>query len=235
MTLDGQIALVTGAGRGIGRAIALRLASEGAHVVLVARSRDELERLGREIGAAGGSSTVWPADITNDDDVRALVEGVAHTHGRLSILVNNAGIGRFGRLAELPIEDLDRMWALNVRAVFLLTQLALPLLRRAGGAVVQVASLAAKNAFVGGTGYAATKWALLGLSRSLMLEEREHKIRLITVCPGSVDTAFSSSPRDPAKAEKILRAEDVAQAVVAALLLPDHAMMSEIDLRPTNP
>ena len=235
MKLAGQPAVVTGAGRGIGRAIALRLAAHGAHLTLVARSAPELEEVAGVIRSAGGSATVHRADITNDREVKTLFEAVAERHGALAVLVNNAGIGRFAAVSDMSLEDLDAMWSLNVRAAFSCTKLAIPLLRKARGTIVQIASLAAKNAFVGGTGYAATKWALLGLSRSLMLEEREHKIRLITVCPGSVDTAFSSSPRDPAKAEKILRAEDVAQAVVAALLLPDHAMMSEIDLRPTNP
>ncbi len=235
MTLEGQIALVTGAGRGIGRSIALALAGEGAHVILVARTRAELDRLEKEIAERGGKSQAIPADLRKDRDVEALFDAVAKEHGRLSVLVNNAGIGRFGALAELPLEDLDAMWSLNLRAVFHCTQRALPLLRREGGTVVQVASLAAKNAFVGGSGYAATKWALLGLSRCLMLEERSNKIKVITVCPGSVSTAFSASSGDASRAEKILAPQDVADAVMAALKLPARAMMSEIDLRPSNP
>lgn len=235
MKLKDQTALVTGAGRGIGRAIALSLASEGAHVILVARSSRDLEGVADEIAKAGGSATAYRADMRNDGEVRGLFAMVTKEHERLSILVNNAGIGRFGRLAELSLEDLDAMWTLNVRAIFLATKLALPLMRQNGGTIVQVASLAAKNAFVGGSGYAATKWALLGLSRCLMLEEREHRIRVVTVCPGSVDTTFSSSHKNAGRVDKILAPQDVADAVLTALLLPSRAMMSEIDLRPTTP
>jgi 3-oxoacyl-[acyl-carrier protein] reductase len=235
MKLKEQTALVTGAGRGIGRAIALSLASEGAHVILVARSSRDLEGVAEEIAIAGGSARAYRADMRNDGEVRGLFAMVTKDHGRLSILVNNAGIGRFGRLAELSLEDLDAMWTLNVRAIFLATKLALPLMRQNGGTIVQVASLAAKNAFVGGSGYAATKWALLGLSRCLMLEEREHRIRVVTVCPGSVDTTFSSSHKNAGRLDKILAPQDVADAVLTALLLPSRAMMSEIDLRPTTP
>lgn len=235
MNLAGRTALVTGAGRGIGRAIALRLAKEGAHVILVARTTSELEDVAAAIRTAGGSATVQGADVTNDREVKALFDDVAQKHGALAVLVNNAGIGRFAAVADLALEDFDAMWALNVRAVVSCTKAAIPLLRKARGTIVQIASLAGKNAFIGGGGYAATKWALLGFSRCLMLEEREHGIRVITVCPGSVDTSFSGSVRDPKKAERIVAPEDVAEAVAAALLLPARAMMSEIDLRPTTP
>lgn len=235
MTLTGASTLVTGAGRGIGRAIALRLAKEGAHVILVARTSSELENVADAIRSAGGSAAVHRADITNDHEVKQLFEAVGKKHGALAVLVNNAGIGRFASVAEMTLEDLDAMWSLNVRAAFSCTKAALPLLRTARGAVVQIASLAAKNAFVGGGGYAATKWALLGFSRCLMLEERAHGIRVITVCPGSVDTSFSGSAPDAKEAERIVAPQDVADAVAAALLLPDRAMMSEIDLRPSNP
>ena len=235
MNLAGQPAVVTGAGRGIGRAIATRLATEGAHVILVARTAPELEKVAGVIRSAGGSATVHRADITNDREVKTLFDTVAEQHGALAVLVNNAGIGRFAAVADMTLEDLDAMWSLNVRAAFSCTKAAIPLLRKARGTIVQIASLAAKNAFVGGGGYAATKWALLGFSRCLMLEERAHGIRVVTVCPGSVDTSFSSSVRDPKKAERIVAPQDVAEAVAAALLLPARAMMSEIDLRPTTP
>ena len=235
MKLAGQTAIVTGAGRGIGRAIALRLAKEGAHVILVARSSSELEGAASAIRSAGGSATVHRADVTKDREVKTLFDRVAKEHAGLAVLVNNAGIGRFAAVADMKLEDFDAMWTLNVRAVVSCTKAAIPLLRKARGTIVQIASLAGKNAFVGGGGYAATKWALLGFSRCLMLEEREHGIRVITVCPGSVDTSFSGTARDPKKAERIVAPEDVAEAVAAALLLPPRAMMSEIDLRPTTP
>ncbi len=132
--------------------------------------------------------------------------------------------------------DFDAMWALNIKAVFDCTKLALPLMEaQRQGAIVNVASLAGKNSFVGGAGYSATKWALIGFSRSLLLEVREHNIRVITICPGSVDTSFSSTNTDPKRSEKILHPQDVADSIMAALMMPDRAMVSEIDIRPTNP
>ncbi|MEX0602339.1 MAG: SDR family NAD(P)-dependent oxidoreductase, partial [Bacteroidota bacterium] len=156
--------------------------------------------------------------------------------GRLDILVNNAGIGRFAPVRDLSPADLDAMWNVNLRGVFLCTKRALPIMeRQRGGTIVQMSSLAGKNAFVNGAGYAATKWALMGFSKCLMLEERGFNIRIVLVCPGSVDTGFSPADKDPARSDKILSPGDVADAVLTAVSLPARSMMSEIDLRPTNP
>jgi 3-oxoacyl-[acyl-carrier protein] reductase len=136
----------------------------------------------------------------------------------------------------LAVRDFDQMWNLNMRAVMVVTQHALKMMEvQKSGAIINVASLAGRNAFVGGAGYAATKWALIGFSRSLMLEVRERNIRVITICPGSVDTSFSPSPKEPSRSEKILHPQDVADTILSALMLPDRAMVSEIDIRPTNP
>lgn len=235
MKLKDRVALVTGSGRGIGRAIALRLAEEGAAVVLNARTQQDLAQVQAEIEGRGGRALVVAGDITDDAAVDRLFDQCDKAYGRLDILVNNAGIGRFAPVRELDVKDLDAMWSLNLRALFQCTKQALERMEpRKAGIIVNVSSLAGRNAFIGGSGYAATKWALIGFSRCLMLEVREQNIRVITVCPGSVDTDFSGD-RDPARAEKILAAEDVAEAVLTAVTLPARAMMSEIDLRPTNP
>ncbi len=236
MTLKNTVALVTGAGRGIGKAIALELGKEGATVVLTARTIAELEQVKQEIESAGGSASVVGADLSKDVDIQHLFGEISSRFHRLDILVNNAGIGVFAPVRDLSISDFDAMWNLNMRAVVLCTQQALKLMElQNSGAIINVASLAGRNAFVGGAGYAATKWALIGFSRSLMLEVRGHNIRVVTICPGSVDTSFSSSPKDPSRSAKILHSEDIADTVVAALKLPDRAMVSEIDIRPTNP
>ena len=236
MRLKGQVAVVTGAGRGIGRAIAHTLAGEGATVVLVARTRRDLDAVKQEIDRLGGSALVMPADVTDDRQVENVFAGVDRMYHRLDILVNNAGVGTMAAARDLGLDDLDRMWRLNVRAVVKCTQEGVRRMEsQKSGVVVQISSLAGKNAFVGGSGYAATKWALMGFSKCLMLEEREHNIRVILVCPGSVDTSFSAEPRSAERAAKILAPQDVADAVLTALSLPARAMMSEIDLRPTNP
>jgi 3-oxoacyl-[acyl-carrier protein] reductase len=236
MKIEGAVALVTGAGRGIGKAIALTLAHHGAAVVLTARTMNELESVKTEIELAGGKAHAVLADITDAENVRQLFSEISAKYHRLDILVNNAGIGKFAPVRDMPLGDFEAMWALNVRAVFDCTKQALPVMEsQRQGAIVNVASLAGKNSFVGGAGYSATKWALIGFARSLMLEVREHNIKVITICPGSVDTSFSSTTTDPKRSEKILHPQDIADTVLAALIMPDRAMVSEIDIRPTNP
>jgi 3-oxoacyl-[acyl-carrier protein] reductase len=235
MTLEGAVSLVTGAGRGIGRALALALAAEKSTVLLTARTLRDLETVRDEIQKSGGHAEVVQADLTRDEEIGRVFEKINSTFGRLDVLVNNAGVGRFAPIKELAVEDFDAMWRLNMRALFLCSQKAIPLMEaQRQGAIVNIASLAGKNAFVGGGGYSATKWALLGFSRTLMLEVREYNIRVITICPGSVDTSFSSE-RDPVKSSKIIHPNDIAQTMIVALKLPDRTMVSEIDIRPTNP
>jgi len=236
MTLKNTVALVTGAGRGIGKAIALMLGREGSTVVLTARTVAELEQVKKEIEVAGGSAVVVRADLSKDADIEKLFGDVSSRFHRLDILVNNAGLGVYAPVRDLLVSDFDTMWNLNMRAVLLCTQQALKMMEsQQSGAIVNISSLAGRNAFVGGAGYAATKWALIGFSRSLMLEVRKHNIRVVTICPGSVDTSFSPSPKESSRSETILHSEDIADTVMAALKLPDRAMVSEIDIRPTNP
>jgi NADP-dependent 3-hydroxy acid dehydrogenase YdfG len=231
--LEGQVAIVTGASKGIGRAIALALHSEGASVVLAARGKDDLESLAKEIHAQGGRSLAIKIDLTNDDHIWTLVEQTTKMFGRIDVLVNNAGMGVFKPFAEMGTAEFDEMWKLNMRAPFVLTKIVLPrMIRQKSGAIVNIASLAGKNSFVNGTGYAATKWALRGWASSLMLEVREHNIRVVTIFPGSVDTTFSSMNK---RGNKITQPEDVAGAVVFAVTAPARSMFSEIDVRPTNP
>jgi 3-oxoacyl-[acyl-carrier protein] reductase len=236
MTLKNTVALVTGAGRGIGKAIALTLGREGSTVVLSARTSAELDQVKKEIEVGGGTALVIRADLSKDDDIENLFRDISSRLNRLDILVNNAGLAVLAPVRDLSIRDFDTMWRLNMRAVMLCTQRALKMMEpQESGAIVNVASLAGRNAFVGGAGYAATKWALIGFSRSLMLEVRAHNIRVITICPGSVDTSFSQSLKEPSRSATILHSEDISETVMAALKLPDRAMVSEIDIRPTNP
>ncbi len=232
-SLRGKTAIVTGAGRGIGRSIAHALAGEGAHLILAARSQGELDHCAAEITEGGGSALAVRTDMTSEADVRALVAAAESRTGHIDILVNNAGIGVFRSVVDLEVEEFDRMWSVNMRGVFLATKAVLPgMIRAAGGTIVNIASLAGKNGFKGGAGYGATKWALRGFASSLMLEVREHNIRVVTIFPGSVDTAFSAGGK---RGAAIPQADDVAAAVLFAVTAPGRAMFSEIDLRPTNP
>lgn len=231
--LHNQTAIVTGASRGIGRAIARALAEEGCRVVLIARSGDQLNNLHHELSQRGYTTLPIAADITDDDAIEQIVRSTLDWTGAIDILVNNAGIGIFKPAVDLSPEEFDAMWRLNMRAPVVLTRAVLPhMITAQRGAIVNIASLAGKNSFVGGTGYAATKWALRGWASSLMLEVRQYNIRVITVCPGSVDTSFSAQGKH---GDHITQPEDVAAAVVFALTTPQRTMISEIDIRPTRP
>jgi 3-oxoacyl-[acyl-carrier protein] reductase len=232
-TTPSKVAIVTGASRGIGRAIAIALAHHGYRVVAVARSEEALRELERTLNAHDRRVLSLPADITDDTFIEHVVRTTLEWADRIDVLVNNAGIGIFKPAIELSSEEFDAMWRLNVRAPVILTRAVLPTMIAAQqGAIVNIASLAGKNSFVNGTGYAATKWALRGWASSLMLEVRQYNIRVITLFPGSVDTSFSSMNK---RGEHITQPEDVAAAVLFALDSPERTMISEIDIRPTQP
>ncbi|HUI66578.1 MAG TPA: SDR family NAD(P)-dependent oxidoreductase [Bacteroidota bacterium] len=231
--LDGQIAIVTGSGRGIGRAIAGALARAGAHVVLSSRTLSEIQKAAEQIRASGGMATAIQADVSDPAQVERLVSESLKIAGKVDLLVNNAGIGFFKPVSAMDLSEFDAMWKVNVRGVFLMSKAVLPSMTKSHrGAIVNIASLAGKNTFKGGAGYGATKWALRGFAGSLMLEVREHNIRVVTIFPGSVDTSFSSSGK---KGPQITQPEDVADAVIFSVTAPERSMFSEIDLRPTNP
>lgn len=238
MELKNKVALVTGASKGIGKAIALILAEQGCRVTLFARTEKLLQDLAQEAMNKHGVETLAvPGDIRREEDITRCVEKTVTAFGALDVLVNNAGLGHFHSIADLSTKAWDEMFEVNVRGHFLFTRGCLPALRKTGdGAVVFVVSLAGKNAFVNGAGYAATKHAILAFSRCLMLEERKNRIRTIAVCPGSVDTSFSHPrPPDDPKRDRIPKPEDVAQVVLGALVQPARTMVSEIDIRPSNP
>ncbi len=174
------------------------------------------------------------AVVSKESDIVKLI-GTAHeTFGRIDILVNNAGFGIFKPVVEMKTGEFDSLFNVNMRGTFLATRESLPyMIRQNDGVIINIASLAGKNAVENGAVYAATKWAMLGFAKSLMLEVRKHNIRVITICPGSVDTDFGSGHH--ANRDKILKPGDVAETAVLAARLPATAMMSEIDLRPTNP
>ena len=230
-------AFITGATHGIGRATAFALGRAGYAVGVCARTAATVEALVAELRAAGISAAGAAADVGQPEPVGQAVARVTEALGEIGLLVNNAGVLMARPFEELTLEDWDTTMATNVRSLFLVTRAVLPgMRRRRAGTVVNVASLAGRNGFAGGTAYTASKHAVLGFARSLMLEVRKDGIRVITICPGSVDTGML---RDQAMLKsdphRILQPDDVAEAIVAAVRLPARAMVSEIDVRPTNP
>ncbi len=229
--LEGNVALVTGGSMGIGLAIGRRLAEEGASVVLAARTPPRLEKAAAELRKEGLAAHAIPADVSQEKDVERLLAAIIKQYGKIDILVNNAGMGILKPVAELTPREFDTMWETNLRGAYLATRATLPhMIKAEHGEMVFINSLAGKNSFKGGAGYSATKWGLRAFASSLMLEVREHNIRVTTIFPGSVETSFSSNPK-----KGVTLPRDVADAVLFAITAPPRSMFSEIDVRPTNP
>jgi 3-oxoacyl-[acyl-carrier protein] reductase len=230
-------AFVTGATQGIGRAIAVALGRAGYAVGVCARTAASVDALVTGLKAEGIAAAGAAADVSQPEPVARAFARVTETLGEIGVLVNNAGVLIARPFEELTLEDWDTTMATNLRSLFLVTRAALPgMRRRREGTIVNVASLAGRNGFAGGAAYAASKHAVLGFARSLMLEVRKEGIRVVTICPGSVDTGMlHDQPMLKSDPQRILQPEDVAQAVLAAVRLPSRALVSELDLRPTNP
>ncbi len=220
-------ALVTGASRGIGRAIALRLAPRW-HLMGLARTGRELDSLGEEIAAAGGTFTGLAVDLRDPAAIHRALDGVA-----CDVLVNNAGVMSRKPLVDMSPEEWHTMIDVNLNAVFHVTRAALPgMIARGRGQIVNIASIAGRSAFPGGTGYVATKHALLGFSESLMLEVRDAGVRVSVVMPGSVATELTPGGSTRAWA---LRPEDVATTVESILSMPPHALVYNVEVRAARP
>ncbi len=231
---EGKIAVVTGGTRGIGRAISERLAKEGAAVAICGRAAESAVRAARELSqAAGGTVEGFGADVTRLEDVRAFYRFVDDRFGGLDILVNNAGIGEFASVGDLAPETWSRVIDTNLTGAYYFCHEAIPRFRnRGGGFIINVSSLAGKNAFAGGAAYNASKFALNGFTEALMLDHRYDGIRVSCVMPGSVDTEFQG--RKPGSEWRIAP-EDVAEVVVAVLKMPERTMVSRVEMRPSRP
>ena len=232
-----QVAVVTGGTRGIGKALTLDLARRGAAVAFCARDAQDVERHAAGLKGGGHSALGAVCDVRDESSVAAFAERVREELGTPTILINNAGVGRFAPLAEMSIAAWDEVMDTNLRGLFLVTRAFLPAMAARGrGAIVNIASLAARNGIAEGAAYSASKHGVLGFSKSLMLEVRTLGVRVMAVCPGSVNTAFfdGDTPFDPNRS-RILLPDDVAKATLDALELPDRALVSELDIRPANP
>lgn len=229
--LSGKVALVTGGSRGIGRAIALRLAAMGASVAICGRNRAALEDSAKVLEKLEARSFFQVTDVTRAEEVDDLVSKTEATLGPIQILVNNAGIGLFGPAHEKSEADWDRVLDTNLKSVFLVSRTVTPsMIRRGSGDIINISSLAGKNTFAGGGIYCASKWGLMGLSGCMAEDLREHGIRVSVICPGSVATEFSG--RGPKDVTKVLSAEDVAHAVEAIVTQDQGSFLSEMHLRP---
>src|SRR5262249_41967972 len=231
--LSGKVTLVTGGNRGIGKAIALRLASLGSAVAICGRDESTIGATATELAVLGVPVHSQQANVTRSAEVSALVQQTESALGPISILVNNAGMGLFGPVQEKSEADWDTLLDTNLKSVFLVSRAVIPgMIQRKSGDIINISSLAGKSTFAGGAVYCASKWAVQGLSGCMAEDLRTYGIRVSTVCPGSVFTDFSGrGPKDPSK---VPPANDVAHAVAMIATQGPQSFLSEVHLRPVS-
>ncbi len=235
MDLPGKTCLVTGATKGIGRAVAEALAAAGAAVVISARTSTDVEHVAKELDYAFLGRVVGiAADVSRPEDCSRLVQETVDAFGHLDVLVNNAGVGILASIEELSVEDWETQIHTNLRGVFCCSKVAVPHLKSAQGWIINIGSLAGRNPFAGGSGYNASKFGLVGMTEAMMLDLRHSGIRVSMVMPGSVNTRFGGDYPEGGRAWA-LGAEDVASAVLHLLSYPDNAHVSRVEMRPSRP
>jgi NAD(P)-dependent dehydrogenase (short-subunit alcohol dehydrogenase family) len=232
-TLSGQAAIITGGGRGIGKAIALRLAQEGANVAIAARSTEELNTVANEMAGLGVRCLVLPTDVTDPAQLEVLVETVIKAFGRIDVLVNNAGGGPpRAPVSKARVSDWDWTLRTNLWATMVLSKLVLPIMiDQQRGAIVNMASLAGKEGKPGEAAYAAAKFGVMGFSQSLFAEVREYGIKVTTICPGYVDTRLIPANRRVDRT-KMIRPQDVAEVVYGVVTSAISCCPTEIIIYP---
>jgi len=230
--LNGKVALVTGAGRGIGKAVALSLARAGCRVVLIARTREQIETVQKEIRSQGGDALAIPADLTVDEDIQRVVKETETKRGAADILINNAGWGKRAPVVAASLADWDQTFRLNLRAPMVLAKALLPkMIAKREGAVINIGSVSGKSGEANGAAYSASKFGLIGFTQSLYEEVREHGIKVVVILPGFVDTPLIP-PNRQLDRSKMIQADDIAQAVLFVLTSPTTSCPVEITVRP---
>ncbi|MGQ9731316.1 MAG: SDR family NAD(P)-dependent oxidoreductase [Candidatus Zipacnadales bacterium] len=232
IVLTEQVVLVTGAGRGIGRAIALAFAEAGCNVACLARTLSEIEATATAVRERGQKAIPIQCDITEKGAVDEAFARAAATLGPIDILVNNAGYLVIRSIAETSVEDFDRTLAVNLRGVYLCTKAVLPaMMERKHGTIINIASTSSKRWYVGQGAYCAAKHGVLGFTKVLAEELREYNIRVSAICPGGVDTRLVREQRDDIIAGEWMDPEDVARVAVFLATLPPKAAIDEVVIR----
>jgi len=230
--LEGKVAIVTGAGRGVGKAISVSLAKAGCRVVLAARTREQVEAVQREILSQGGDALAIPTDLTMDEDIQRLVEESQAKWGAVDILINNAGWGKRAPVVGALLSDWDQTFRLNLRAPMVLAKALLPnMIAKREGAVINIGSVSGKSGEANGAAYSASKFGLIGFTQSLYEEVREHSIKVAVILPGFVDTPLIP-PNRQLDRSKMIQADDIAQTVLFVLTSPATCCPVEITVRP---
>ncbi|MBU8879651.1 3-ketoacyl-ACP reductase [Bacillus sp. FJAT-29790] len=235
--LQGKNALITGAGRGIGRATAIAFAKEGINVGLIGRTFENLENVAKELEGYGVNVTAAVADVSENESVMVAVEHIKSELGPIDILINNAGIGKFGKFLDLSPEEFKNIIDVNLMGVYYVTRAVLPdMIERNSGDIINISSTAGQKGAPVTSAYSASKFGVLGLTESLMLEVRKHNIRVSALTPSTVatDLAFQENLTD-GNPEKVMQPEDLAEVMVAQLKLHPRILVKSAGLWSTNP
>jgi 3-oxoacyl-[acyl-carrier protein] reductase len=236
-SLKGKNALVTGAGKGIGRAVAIALAKEGANVALLARTASDLEKVASEIKPLGVKVSVATADITDMNSVNSAVEKIKKDLGGIDILINNAGTASFGKFLELEPAAWENIIRVNLMGVYYATRAVLPdMIERKTGDIINISSTAGQRGAAATSAYSASKFALIGLTESLMQEVRKHNIRVSALTPSTVATDLAVELKlTDGNPERVMQPEDLAELIVAQLKLNRRVFIKEAGMWSTNP
>ncbi|WP_438317889.1 3-ketoacyl-ACP reductase [Sporosarcina sp. FA9] len=236
-TIKGKTALITGAGRGIGRATAIAFAKEGIHIGLVGRTSENLENVVKELEQYDLNVTMAVADVSDNDAVIAAVEHITSELGHIDILINNAGVGKFGKFLELSPEEFKNIIDVNLMGTYYVTRAVLPaMIEKEAGDIINIASTAGEKGGPVTSAYSASKFGVLGLTESLMLEVRKHNIRVTAFLPSTVatDLAYAENLTD-GNPDFVLQPEDLADLMVAQLKLHPRVLLKSSVLFSTNP
>ena len=230
--MNGKVSIVTGASRGVGRAISVALAEEGSAVVLAARSVAKLRETAERVKSAGATAEIVAGDLSKEDSVRQLIELTRERFGRLDILVNNAGVTHSAALEQTSTADWDRLFAVNTRAPFILCREALGLLREAESAhIINICSIVGVKCYPLQSAYTASKHAMRGMTKSLAEELRGTRIRVHLICPGGIDTDMIGEIRPDIKREDLMQPEEIAELVLYLVTHEGNAVIDELRIR----
>lgn len=235
--IQGKVAIITGAGRGIGKATSIALAKEGVHIGLIGRTQENIDAVAQELQAFGVKTVAVAADVTNLQEVEQAVAKITSGLGAIDILVNNAGISKFGKFLDLTPEEFFNIINVNVMGVYNVTRAVLPqMLERNSGEIINISSTAGQKGAPITSAYSASKAAVIGMSESLMMEVRKSNIRVVTLTPSTVATDMAVELQlTDGNPEKVMQAEDLAELIVTSVKLPKRVVLKTAGLWSTNP
>jgi len=230
--LTGKIAIITGASRGIGKSIACALAAQNATVILVARSKKDIQSLAQQITSTGGKAQAIPLDISQEKEVIDFFNDIVKRYGKLDILINNAGVNARGKILETPMDALDNVMKVNIRGTFLCCREGLRVMAlQKNGTIINMSSVMGFRGYVDQAAYAASKHAVVGMTKTLAIEAKEYNVRVSVIHPGAVATEMGLSARPDLDPQVMIHPEDIAQVVLFLLSLSEHCAIDEIYIR----